>query len=218
MFGKGSKGKKKGSADDARVSAIAALFAKYADADEPTLIVVEDAMEQLCEDLGIDGASDVRFIVLLWKLGASRKNADKPMAITDAAFRDRMLALNASSLEELRALLPSLDPGFLESDEFYEFYTFAFDLNREVPRKTLLREVAVDLLPIVIDKTRAPHLDPFLAFLREHPTLKDLTLDQWKTFVKFNQQVSLDSEGYNAEDGAWPLLFDDYVEWRAARK
>jgi hypothetical protein len=98
--------------------------------------------------------------------------------------------------------------------DFYEFYGFVFDLNRDVPRKTLLLETVVDLLPIVITAERAPHLPMFIEFLKQHATLKDITLDQWKTFIKFNQQIALDCSGYSADDGAWPLLFDDYVEWR----
>ena len=98
--------------------------------------------------------------------------------------------------------------------DFYEFYSFTFDLNRDVPRKTLLRETVIDLLPIVIGPDRAPHLQYFLDFLRASSTVKDITLDQWKTFVKFNQQIPLDCSGYSADDGAWPILFDEYVEWR----
>ena len=83
-----------------------------------------------------------------------------------------------------------------------------------MPRKTLLRETVLDLLPIVIGPDRAPHLESFLDFLQDSANVKDITLDQWKTFIKFNQQIPLDCSGYSADDGAWPILYDEYVEWR----
>ena len=232
----GSKASKRGAADEGKLAAIQSLFQKYADPgdeylysstvvvlfiiyfvflDEVDCISVEEAGGQLFEDLGIDGGSDAKAIVLLWRLGAKRKNADKPMTITAEVFAQRMLQLNATSLPSLKAILPSFDPGFLENDEYVDFLSFAFDLNRDVPRKTLMRDTVLDLLPIVLTKERAPHLDLFMQFLRENEAVKDITLDQWKTFMRFNQQVPLDCKGYNADDGAWPLLFDDYVDWRA---
>jgi hypothetical protein len=211
-------GSKKASVDESKVAAIRQMFDVYADPEEPEVIAVDDTFGQLCEDLGIDGGSDVRAIVLLWRLGSARKNPDKPMTIGKDVFRDRMLTLQATSVATLKAKMHSFDTGFLENEEFYEFYSFSFDLNREVPRKTLLKDTVIDLLPIVISKERAPHLEHFINFLNETASVKDITLDQWKTFVKFNQQIGLDCSGYNADDGAWPLLFDDYVEWRAAKK
>lgn len=219
MFGRSSSKKKAAPVvEESKATQIAQFFDKYADPEDPENIAVDESFGNLCDDLGIDGGSDVRAIVLLWRLGATRKNPDKPMLISKDTFRDRMSILGASSLPTLKATLNGLDLGFLENDAFYEFYSFAFDLNRDVPRKTLLRETVLDLLPIVMPPERAPHLKYFIAFLEQQSALKDITLDQWKTFLTFNQQVAVDCSGYSADDGAWPLLFDDYVEWRVANK
>ena len=67
-------------------------------------------------------------------------------------------------------------------------------------------------MPIILDKFRAPHLEYFLEFLGQcsHPRI---TLDQWESFLLFNQNINLDLSNLE-EDGAWPLLLDEYVDWR----
>ena len=116
MFKLGGKSSRRGSGDDARVAAVTQLFSTYADPDDPDYISVDDSFGQICEDLGIDGASDVKSVVLLWRLGAARKNPDKPMTIAKDTFTNRMLSMNATSLANLKSMFPSFDPGFLEND------------------------------------------------------------------------------------------------------
>ncbi len=40
--------------------------------------------------------------------------------------------MGMDSLEGLKKVLPSLDPGFMEHTQFREFYRFAFQFSREV--------------------------------------------------------------------------------------
>jgi len=150
----------------------------------------------------------VRLLVLLWKLGAN----SKPGAITRKEFTTGMLALKMDSLADLKSLLPSLDPGFLEGPEFRTFYKFVFQFSREGTHKTIEKETVAALLPIVLDSNRAPHLEPFLKYLQgcNH---QRISLDQWDSFLQFNQSVKIDLSNYD-EDGAWPLMLDEYVEWR----
>ena len=63
---------------------------------------------------------------------------------------------------------------------------------------------------------RSPHEAPFLKFLEACATTR-VTLDQWCSFLEFTDKVSTDFEGYE-EDGAWPLLLDEYVEQARADK
>lgn len=50
---------------------------------------------------------------------------------------------------QLREQLPSFDLGFMEHDEFREFYRFCFQFSREGTHRTIERDVAVPLLQIV---------------------------------------------------------------------
>ena len=87
-----------------------------------------------------------------------------------------------------------------------------------------------------------PHLEPFLEFLREQTEFKYMNQDQWTSFGRFTQevwatpclcsqsfvlcslsffklrldillQVETDCSNYD-ESQAWPLLLDNYVEWK----
>jgi hypothetical protein len=72
----------------------------------------------LCESIEIDPLEDIRILVLLFKMGAT----SKPAQIT----RDEWLAgcakLNIVSIDSIKSLLPSLDPGFMDQTEFRELY------------------------------------------------------------------------------------------------
>ena len=73
---------------------------------------------RLCEKLDMDPLEDVRVLVLLWKMGANKKPAEIQREEWMAGCR----RLNLYSLEKFRALLPGLDTGFLDREEFGDFY------------------------------------------------------------------------------------------------
>ena len=41
---------------------------------------------------------------------------------------------------------------------------------------------------------------------------RGITLDEWKMLLNFFLEIKPDCSNYS-DDGAWPLLLDDYVEW-----
>jgi hypothetical protein len=122
-----------------------------------------------------------------------------------------MFKLGVDSVEKITALLPSLDPGFMEHSSFREFYRFVFLFSREGTHRTIEKDIVVDLLPLVMSN-RSVHTDLFVDFLRQCSSTR-ITLDQWNSFLEFSQAVSEDFSGYD-EDGAWPLLIDEYVAFR----
>ena len=73
-----------------------------------------EGIGNLCEQLGIDASSDVRALVLMWKLGAN----SKPGCIRKEEFMNGMRNICKTNLEELKSYLPGLDTGFLEQQEF----------------------------------------------------------------------------------------------------
>jgi hypothetical protein len=100
---------------------------------------------------------------------------------------------------------------------YQDFYRFVFQFSREGTHKTIgtcyrrslhltlmldaaEREVIIALLPIVLDRSRAPHLDNFLRFLQQSSS-NVITLDQWDSFLQFNHTVAPDFSDYD-EDGA----------------
>jgi hypothetical protein len=61
------------------------------------------------------------------------------------------------------------------------------------------------LLPIVLDKDRAPHLNHFLEFLQQCSHQR-ITLDQWESFLQFNNVVKVDLSNWE-DDGACKRQF-----------
>jgi hypothetical protein len=158
--------------------------------------------------LGIDASADIRALVIAYKLGSK----SQPGKITRAEFMEGARLMQVSSVDQIQAKLPSFDPGFMDRSEFRDFYRFVFQFNREGTHKTIEKALIMALLPIVLDTNRAPHLDYFMQFLESQGDLR-ITLDQWESFLQFNQAIRLDLTNWE-DGGAWPLLFDDYIEWR----
>ena len=73
---------------------------------------------QLCEQLDLDPLEDVRVLVLLWKLGANKK----PAEIQREEWMAGCNKLQLDSIDKFKALLPGLDTGFMDREEFSDFY------------------------------------------------------------------------------------------------
>ena len=108
---KTKKGKTSSTIGD--VNNITIVFNSLADEDDPEIISME-GIAKIAEELKIDASSDVRILVLLWKLGSKAK----PGEISRNEFVSGMQSIQKYSFADLREYLPSLDPGFLEKDEF----------------------------------------------------------------------------------------------------
>ncbi|KAK7807958.1 hypothetical protein U0070_003030 [Myodes glareolus] len=46
----------------------------------------------------------------------------------------------------------------------------------------------------------------------EQSKYKVINKDQWCNVLEFSRTISLDLSNYD-EDGAWPVLLDEFVEW-----
>lgn len=107
------------------------IFDKYIDEECVEKKLAEDTMSsagfvQFNTDIGLD-LEDIRVLVLFWRLGALKL----PSTITRQEFIAGMKSIGKNNLDQLIAYLPSLDVGFLENDEFREFFKFVYDFNRE---------------------------------------------------------------------------------------
>jgi hypothetical protein len=162
MFG-GNKSKKVSLEDEGGdETKILDLFNSFADDDDPETISME-GISKLGEQLDMDPASDVRLLVLLWKLGA----VSKPGLITKTEFITGMKKIRKDSIKGLKSISPSFDLGFLERQQFRELYRFVFKFNLEGTHKTLEKDMVIALLGLVLDTNRAPHLNHFIEFLQQ---------------------------------------------------
>jgi len=206
----------RGSSEAAAAAAVKALFDKYAEDDDPMVIGME-GIDTLCTDVGIDAGEDVRGLVLLWKLGLAK---GRPGQITLEEWQKGCAANNIDSIDKLKAIVPSLDTGFLEHNDFRDLYKFVFQFNREGTHRTIDREFIISLFEIVFKGTgRVPpeRLESFTVFLRQYAEGEKVTLDQWMNFLEFGTKHPTDIDDYD-ENGAWPIMIDDYVEYLKEKK
>jgi len=184
------------------------LFSELADEEDPTVIEM-DGIAKLCENIGLDPESDIRILVLLWKLGSK----EKPAQITKDEFMSGCYELQVDSVEKFKMLLPSLDTGFLDQDEFKSFYKFCFQFNRQGTHRTIDKDMVVALWTMVLEG-RIPdeRLKTFCSFAESQKSYSRITLDQWTSFLDFCYECE-DLSTYDESLSAWPVLIDEYVEY-----
>jgi hypothetical protein len=191
--------------------AAANMFQEIADDDDPSVSNLEGIFS-LGEKLGIDATEDIRILVLLWKMGCSKK----PGQLTRDEWMLGCEALRVDSWTKLQALLPSLETGFLDHNTFKDFYKFCFQFNRQGTHRTLDKELVVDLLKMVFSDHRVSkeRLSTFCKFLEKSEGYQRITLDQWTSFLDFCVECPDQTlTGYDESTSAWPVMIDEYVEF-----
>jgi Cullin binding len=167
----------------------------------------------LGEKLGIDASEDIRILVLFWKIDCK----EIPGSITQAEWTKGCETLGVDSFDSMADLLPSYDLGFMENSAFKDFFKYCFKFNLTGTHRTLPKEVAVDLLHLIL-KDRDPYkrVESFCKFLqRPDCTYTCITMDQWCSFFDFNIEVGDDISNYDESTSAWPVLIDEFVDYLA---
>jgi hypothetical protein len=104
----------------------------------------------------------------------------------------------------------------MEHKEFREFYRFCFKFNREdIQKKTLEKDIVTGYLPMIVG-SRSKYTESFVEFLQQAP-MSRVSTDEWNSFLEFSREFDGGLDKF-ADDGAWPTLLDDFVEWHRAKK
>uniref|UniRef100_V9KQG1 DCN1-like protein n=1 Tax=Callorhinchus milii TaxID=7868 RepID=V9KQG1_CALMI len=188
------------------------FFSRYKDAHEDAIL--EEGMESFCNDLSVDPTEFI-VLILAWKFQAATM-----CKFTRKEFVEGCKALNADSIEGIRARFPSLMNEAKVEDKFKDLYrfTFQFGLDSEEGQRSLRREIAVALWKLVFTQNIPSILDQWLIFLSDNPSgVKGVSRDTWNMFLNFTQAIGPDLSNYS-EDEAWPSLFDTFVEWEMERR
>ncbi|GMI40397.1 hypothetical protein TrCOL_g5917 [Triparma columacea] len=212
MWGSGKKKSKSGGGGKSSFDSASctALFNKYTTEDDPFAISME-GIGDLCDDLDLDPTVDVRVLVLFFKLGATAK----PGEISQGEWNRGCEALSLEGIEGFKKLIPSLDTGFMDHDEFRKFYKFVFQFSREGTNKTIEKDMVVALLQMVLCDRNNAHLNSFCEFLNKSGEENErISLDAWQSFLAFSLETSEGCEEYDMDGGAWPVLIDEYVSWK----
>ncbi|KAG0093687.1 DCN1-like protein 5 [Podila epicladia] len=165
-----------------------------------------NGIAKLCDDIGVSLAA-VDMLVLAYHL-----HADTMPIFTKDEWMKGMATLEVDSSERLKQLMPKLVAKLKEPKEFKEFYRYIFMFAKDSDQKCMLVDTAIGMLETVLEG-RA-HVKAFLEFLEAKKPVKVINKDQWYSFLEFSDSIAEDLSNYDGINSAWPVLLDEYVEWR----
>lgn len=87
---------------------------------------------------------------------------------------------------------------------------FAFEYNKPPEQRSMPIEIARQLFPLIL-KGRFEHLDLWLEFLHERKHA--ISRDTYSLLLDFALTIHNDMSNYDEENGAWPVLLDEFVDF-----
>jgi len=189
--------------DDGKFSTskISKLYDRYKDSDD---VISMQGIVKFCTDLNVDAESGI-ILVLAWHMKA------KTMGIfTKEEFVLGLTELQADTLDKLKDKFVMMEKELADQTKFKEIFKFAFHFAKDSTQKNLSIDMAKELLKLLMGD-RFPHSKTFVAFLAQSQ-YKVMNFDQWQNFLEFNKAIAVDLHNYD-EGSAWPVMFDDYVQY-----
>ncbi|KAK1135382.1 DCN1-like protein 5 isoform X1 [Acipenser oxyrinchus oxyrinchus] len=180
-------------------------YYEYAGPDE---VLGPEGMEKFCEDIGVE-PENIIMLVLAWKLEAPNMGF-----FTKEEWLKGMTLLQCDCTERLQSKLDYLRSQLNDTTAFKNIYRYAFDFARDKDQRSLDIDTAKSMLALLLGRTW-PLFSVFHQFL-EQSKYKVMNKDQWYNVLEFSRTVHADLSNYD-EDGAWPVLLDEFVEWQKAR-
>ncbi|KAF9386545.1 DCN1-like protein 5 [Mortierella sp. AD011] len=161
---------------------------------------------KLCEDIDVS-LETVDMLVLAYHL-----EADTMPIFTKDEWAKGMKTLEIDSTQKLKDKMPSLVAKLEDPQHFKEFYRYIFMFAKDSEQKCMPLETACAMIQTVMQGR--PHEKRFVEFLETKKPVKVINKDQWYNFLDFSDSVAEDLSNYDGVNSAWPVLLDEYVEWR----
>ena len=184
------------------------IFNKYKEfgiregGDESIDAIQPNGLISMCEDLSIDPYSDSLILIIAWLLGCSES-----YQISRNEFIDGFSKLRCNNLASIK----KSEKEFRDRAEngWISFYNFCFDWVKPSTQRQLETEAAIELWTTLISNTRSwQHREDWFAFLTSSGK-KAISKDVWQQFPEL---LKADLNTYDLDNGAWPVLFDEFVE------
>jgi hypothetical protein len=170
--------------------------------------------------LGVaDPMTDPRVLVLSWKMDAETMNV-----YYKDEFVTALAKLGATSLDGISQAVgeafatvqhgPVKNPDDpKDSTTFKDFYAYCFRYAKDSGMRSLAKEYAVAIWRLVLPiREEFEMTEEFVSFIEEKFKEKYITRDQWMMTLEFFLSVKSDLAAY--DDGLYPYMIDEFVEWR----
>jgi len=167
--------------------------------------MLADGIGRLCDDLEVDPA-DIVLLVISWHMSAATM-----CEYTKQEFVSGLTSLGCDSLVKLKALLPILKLELEDDVKFREIYNYAFLFSREKGQKCLQLETATAMWQLLFSCRPWNLIDSWCEFLQKNHN-RAISKDTWTQLLDFVNVIDDDFSNFD-ENGAWPYLIDEFVEF-----
>ncbi|CAN8073064.1 unnamed protein product [Agarophyton chilense] len=163
-----------------------------------------EGIQALFERLDID-ILDISTLIFAWKL-----QARVPFEFSKKEFVDGCANLRADSWDKLKKVIPSLKASITQPKDFRSFYMYAFEYNKPPEQRSLPIETARQLFPLIF-AGRFKHLSLWMDFLNNRR--QAISRDTYTLLLDFVNTIDESMSNYDEENGAWPVLLDEFVDF-----
>jgi len=164
-----------------------------------------DGTLQLASDLGVEELTDPTLLIVAWKFASSRT-----WEFTRDEFIGALSVYKIYSIDQLKEKIKEWKKDLENDNVFKDFYFFLFDYLRE-DKTQLLTEEALMVWSTVEMEKKWKLFPEFVKFLEEEGK-KTISKDSWRQLLDFSAEYKENFDNFD-ETSAWPLLFDEFVEW-----
>eukprot|EP00933_Yihiella_yeosuensis_P078831 TRINITY_DN9075_c1_g2_i1.p1 TRINITY_DN9075_c1_g2~~TRINITY_DN9075_c1_g2_i1.p1 ORF type:complete len:310 (+),score=69.84 TRINITY_DN9075_c1_g2_i1:270-1199(+) len=169
-----------------------------------------DKFLQLFKDLDVDPGVDVAALAL-----ATACNAAEMGIFRRREFICGCAALEVDNVADLRSKMPELRESVASGKYLAEVYSYTFGVALDPPCKVLPLEEASQYWALLLPDWVLR--EEFCDWAGRHMKGKAINKDLWMMVLKLATEVPPDLSTYD-ENPAWPVVFDDFVEYYRAKK
>eukprot|EP00916_Digyalum_oweni_P027127 GHVL01044526.1.p2 GENE.GHVL01044526.1~~GHVL01044526.1.p2 ORF type:complete len:183 (+),score=22.26 GHVL01044526.1:385-933(+) len=158
---------------------------------------------KFCENLGIDPCDPVILVFCYYCKCKSQGIFTKEEILTGCN------ALGINNLESLKKKIPEFRNILLDKNRLKNVYVFAFSYSLDVGHKNLPVDMCVAMWQCLLNG-HLHVLQEWLDFIQSK-VKNPMSRDTWMMVWELATKVKADLSNYD-EDGAWPVIIDEFVE------